>query len=444
MMKRFLSALLLAVAAFLVACKSDKKTDTAALDQFFKNQQAEWLNNLSTVVISDIFSAPVCSRIYAYTHIAAYEALRPAYPDQLSYSQKLNGLGQVPQPTAGEECYYPLSSAIAFITVGKKLVFNADTLAGMEQAFLKKVDELPISEALKNNSIQYGRKVGQHILEWASKDGYLQRNSFPAYIVTKDIARWQPTPPDYMDAVETNWRTLRPFAMDSATQFRPGTPYPFDTNKGSAFYKEALQVYTTAKNLTEEQDKIAKFWDCNPNTSVTQGHVTYFQQKLAPPGHWIHLTSTLAQKEGFGPMKTADVLSKTAIAMADGFISCWEAKYHYKVTRPETFINQFMDKEWVPLIQTPPFPEYPSGHSVCSGAATAVLNQFFGEQYAYTDNTEAPFGMEARSFHSFDEAAEEASISRMYGGIHFKNALDTGVKQGKMVGKNVMSKLTIQ
>lgn len=426
---------------FFTACQEDKKTDLVALDKFSKGQQVQWLNKLSSVVISDIFSAPVCSRIYAYTNIAAYEALRPISPQQNSYSNKLNGLGQVPQPEAGQAYYFPISSIIAFTTVGKKMVFNADTLAGMEKAFLKELDGLPLSKTMKENSIAYGQKVGQFILEWAAKDGYLQRNSMASYIVTKDIARWQPTPPDYMDAVETNWRTLRPFSMDSAAQFRPIAPIKFDSTKGSAFYKEAFEVFETGNKLTEAQTAIAKFWDCNPNTSVTQGHITYFQQKLSPPGHWIHITATLAEKEGFDALKTADVLSKVAIAMADGFISCWEAKYHYNVTRPETFINRFINKDWTPLIQTPPFPEYPSGHSACSGSASAVLNHFFGETYAYTDNVEAPFGMPARSFKSFNEAADEASISRFYGGIHFKTALVIGLEEGKNVGKNVVSRL---
>lgn len=425
----------------MAACDSDKKTDIAALDKFSKNQQIKWLNKLSSVIISDIFSPPVCSRIYAYTNIAAYEALRPAFPQQLSYSNKLKDLGQLPQPEAGKEYYFPISSIIAFVTVGKKLVFNGDTLAAMEKSFLKELDALPLSNLLKKNSIEYGQKMGQTILEWAAKDGYLQRNSLPAYIVTKDIARWQPTPPDYMDAVETNWRTLRPFALDSAAQFRAIAPLKFDSNKNSNFYREALAVFETAKNLNEEQKAIALFWDCNPNTSVTQGHVTYFQQKLSPPGHWIHISATLAEKENFDALKTADLLSKVAIAMADGFISCWEAKYHYNVTRPETFINLYIHKDWTPFIQTPPFPEYPSGHSVCSGAASVVLTNFWGKNYAYTDNTEAPFGMPARSFKSFDEAADEASISRLYGGIHFKTALVKGLEQGRKVGNNVLLKL---
>ena len=419
-------------------CTSDKPTDTAALDRIFKGEQERLLHQLSAVIISDIFSPPVCSRIYAYTQIAAYEALRPAYPQQPTYSHQLKGLGQVPQPEAGKEHYFPLSGAVAFFTVGKKLVFNADTLASMEQHFLRTLDTMPMSAAARTNSMEYGQRVGQYILEWAAQDGYLQRNSFPAYIVTRNIARWQPTPPDYTDAVETNWRTLRPFSLDSAAQFRAVAPHPFDSISGSRFYQEALEVYQAARVLTPEQKAIAQFWDCNPNTSVTQGHVTYFQQKLSPPGHWIHLAAALSTREQMEAIKTADLLAKLAIAMADGFISCWEAKYHYNLTRPETFINRYMDKDWTPLIQTPPFPEYPSGHSVCSGAASAVMEHFFGVNYAYTDYTEEPFGMPARSFNSIGQAAEEASISRFYGGIHFKSALTKGMEQGKMVGYNVL------
>jgi hypothetical protein len=439
-MKKNLYIVISAIFILASSC-GEKKTDFAALDQFSKNQQVEWLKKLSSIIISDIFSPPVCSRIYTYTNIAAYEALRPAYPQQFSYGNQLNGLGAIPLPDTGKRCYFPISSVMAFITVGKKLVFNADTLANMEKKFLQELDALPINDSLKAHSIAYGQKVGQFIIAWAAKDNYLQRNSHPAYLVTKDISRWQPTPPDYMDAVETNWRTLRPFTLDTVSQFRPVAPLKFDTLKNTPFYKEVLEVFETGNKLTEEQTAIAQFWDCNPNTSVTQGHVTYFQQKLSPPGHWIHLTATLTQKAGFDAMKTAEILSKTAIGMADGFISCWEAKYFYNFTRPETFINRYVDKEWKPLIQTPPFPEYPSGHSVCSGSASVILSHYFGENYAYTDNTEAAFGMPARSFKSLSEAANEASTSRFYGGIHFKNALTVGLEQGKKVGNHVLNKL---
>jgi hypothetical protein len=229
--------------------------------------------------------------------------------------------------------------------------------------------------------------------------------------------------------------------LDSVSQFRPAAPIKYDTTKGSAFYKEAYQVYEAIVKPNAGDSATAWYWDDNPNTSITDGHITYFLQKNSPPGHWVHIACAVAGKENYNAIKAASLISKTAIALFDAFISCWEAKYHYNYVRPETFINGYIDKDWQPLIQTPPFPEYPSGHSVVSSSAATVLTQMVGNNYVFTDSAEVPFGRPTRRFNSFYEASEQASISRLYGGIHFISALINGTEQGRRVGNFVMDKL---
>ena len=421
------------------ACR--QKANPQALNRYCQNLLPQWNDNLTQVVISDIFTPAVCSRIYAYSNIAAYEALRPQYKNYYSYAGKLHGLQPVPQPKAGKEYCYPVSSVIAFTTVAQKLVFNGDAIADMEKSFLNQLDSLNIGNELLQNSVSYGREVGNHILAWAGKDGYLERNSLPAYIVTIEPGRYQPTPPNYTDAVETNWKTIRPFVLDSCSQFRPPPPTKYDTAKTSLFYKEAYQVYDAGKNPHEGDSATAWYWDDNPNTSITNGHITYFQQKNSPPGHWVHIACSVAAKEGFDPMKTAALVSKTAIAIADAFISAWDAKFVYNYLRPETFINQYIDKDWLPLIQTPAFPEYPSAHSVASSSAATILTKMIGANYVFTDSTEVPYGRPTRTFHSFYEAADQASISRLYGGIHFITAIEKGKDQGRKIGSFILNRL---
>ena len=424
---------------FFSSCR--QKTDTTALNQLSENPLPAWNHKVTQVIIADIFTPPVSSRIFAYTNIAAYEALRLGYKNYPSYAGKLNGLQPLPLPYPGKEYSYPVASVIAFSTVAQKLVFDANAVKEMEKEYLKQLEGLHMKQELLDSSVSYGRAVGNHIIAWASKDGYLQRNSMPAYIVTKESGRWQPTPPNYADAIETNWKTLRPLALDSCSQFKPVAPTRYDTTKNGAFYKEAYQVYDAIKNPQQSDSAIAWYWDDNPNTSITNGHITYFQQKNSPGGHWIHIACSVAQHEKFDAMKTVSLVSKTAIAMYDAFISCWDAKYTYNYVRPETFINQYIDKDWVPLIQTPPFPEYPSGHSVASSSAATVLTQMVGEKYMFTDSAEVPYGRPTRSFNSFYEAADQASISRLYGGIHFITAITNGKAEGRKVGSFVMGKL---
>jgi hypothetical protein len=429
--------LIVLLAMLIAGCNG--RQDSKELDKFFDEHLIECNRDLTRVVITDVLTPPVCSRVYAYTNIAAHEALAAG---KHSYSGKLNGLNKVPEPEGKREDYYlPLSSIVAFCTVAQKVVFNSDAIQTMEDEFLASLDRFDIDPKVFERSVNYGRTVGNFILEWASHDGYLERNSFPAYTVTKENWRWQPTPPDYSDAVEPNWHTLRPFTLDSTSQFRPVPPDLLDTASGSSYHKSAMEVYEAVNRKDKEQVEIAKFWDCNPNISVTQGHVTYFQQKISPAGHWLNIASSVLQAKKAPMAESAKVLSTLAIAIADGFINCWEAKFHYNTIRPETIINRYIDKDWRPLLQTPPFPEYPSGHSVVSGASSLVLTKMLGDNYAYTDSTELPFGIPPRSYKSFYDAAREASISRLYGGIHYLPALNNGLEEGMKIGEHVLARL---
>lgn len=430
--------LLISLSAFVFSgCRQRVNADLYKLPE---NQLPQWNNKLTQVIIADIFTPAVCSRIFAYSNIAAYEALRPAFKNYPSYADKLKGLQNFPQPVR-QNFYFPVASVIAFTTVAQKMVFNSDTVKQMQQEYIEQLRGYDLNEALLDGSIAYGQEVGNHIIKWAEKDNYLQRNSLPAYIVMREPGRYQPTPPNYIDAIETNWKTLRTFVLDSASQFRPPQPLKYDTAKTSAFYKEAYEVYDAGKNSHPGDSASAWYWDDNPNTSVTNGHITYFQQKNSPPGHWIRIACSVAEKEKFDAMKTASILSKTAIAVADAFISAWEAKFVYNYIRPETFINRYIDKDWTPLIQTPAFPEYPSAHSVASSAAATILTKIAGDKYAFTDSAEVPFGRPTRKFNSFYEAADEASISRLYGGIHFKTAIEKGKEQGRKIGNFILHRL---
>jgi hypothetical protein len=140
-------------------------------------------------------------------------------------------------------------------------------------------------------------------------------------------------------------------------------------------------------------------------------------------------------------MRSAEAYARTAIALADGFISSWDEKYRSSVVRPETVINAHLDEGWTPLLQTPPFPEYTSGHSVISTAAAAVLTDQFGGGFAFTDSTELEYGLPARTFSSFEQAAAEAAMSRLYAGIHYRMAIEEGVIEGRKVGDLVVQRV---
>jgi len=296
-------------------------------------------------------------------------------------------------------------------------------------------------EEVYQNSISYADSLAKRILKWASKDNYKQTRAMTKYSGSDEPGSWKPTPPSYMNAVEPFWHLIRPMIIDSARQFKPEPALAFSTDKQSQFYQEAVKVRDTGNNLTDEQVKIANFWDCNPFKMNIYGHVMYATKKISPGGHWINITRLACQKSKFDVAKTLEAYARLSITISEGFISCWEEKFRSKVIRPETYINQYMDESWVPALQTPPFPEYTSGHSVVSAASSIILTELFGDNFQYADSTEVEFKIPVRHFKSFKQAAEEAAISRFYGGIHYMPSITNGLKEGNEIGNYITQKL---
>ncbi len=399
------------------------------------------MKRITDVIIHDIFSPPVASRIYVYSSIAAYEVLVNENPEYVSLAGQVNGLTETPKPDPNLEYCFPLAAVQACLKLGQAMTFSEEKFEEFRSELLTEFKSMGIPNDVYERSIAYGEQVGAHILTWSGTDNYKETRTFPKYTVTEDPARWQPTPPDYMDGIEPSWNKIRTMVLDSCNQFAPPPPTPFDTTKTSKFYEELMHVYKTGKELDDEQIEIAKFWDCNPYVSHHKGHVMFATKKITPGGHWIGITAIASKVAGSDIMETARAYAVTSIALFDGFISCWDEKYASNVIRPETAINRHIDPDWRPLLQTPPFPEYTSGHSVISRAAALALTSVYGDNFEYVDSVEVEFGLTARSFKSFIEASEEAAVSRLYGGIHYWPACSIGVEQGKGVGNHVVRNL---
>jgi hypothetical protein len=428
------------MAILALGCQKDSARETDA-DLLHSAMQ-----QLTSVIVYDIFSPPQSSRVYSYASIAAYETLRHGYPEYKSLAGQVNGLTPVPAPSASPDSQVnlTLSGVHAFMTVGKALTFSRarmDSLRlAMDERIKRRGDGIP--EPVFKRSIAYGEKVADHILAWASKDHFPQTRGYPKFTVTSEPGIWVPTPPAYIDAIEPNWARLRPFVLDSAGQFRPKPPPPFDTAQTSPFFQQAKEVYEVGKKLTDREREIAAFWDCNPYVMNVRGHAMYATKKITPGGHWMGIVAHASRKTRADIMKSAEAYARTAMAVADGFISSWDEKYRSKLVRPETVINAYLDEAWQPLLQTPPFPEYTSGHSVISNAAATVLTDQFGDGFAFSDSTEMEYGLPVRSFPSFNAAAAEAAISRLYAGIHYRAAIEEGTIQGRKVGEYVVRKIS--
>ncbi len=428
----------------LSACKSDKPQLTKSDYQPIVDNATDFheaLDGLTDVIVHDIFSPPVASRIYAYPCIAANEILAENKTNLLA--GKLHGLTPIPI-TNDTLVSKEIAALAAFYKIGTQLIFSEDKMIAKAQNYFEKLDSLGIPRSVLENSKKYGAEVANHILAWAKKDNYDKTRSFSKFSISDDPARWKPTPPAYMEGIEPHWNKIRTMVLDSASQFRILPPPPFDLKEGSDFRKKTLEVYEVVNKITKDQKEIASFWDCNPFVMNQTGHIMFATKKITPGGHWMGISNIASEKAELSLANAIRVSTLVSISLFDGFIACWDEKYRSSLVRPETVINEYIDEDWVPILQTPPFPEHTSGHSVISTAAATTLTALFGDSFVFVDDVEKKYGLGIRAFESFKAASAEAAISRLYGGIHYMPAITEGVLQGEQVGALIVEELQLE
>lgn len=398
------------------------------------------IHELSYVIIHDIFSPPVASRIYAYSNLAAFEVLANEGNHYASLEGKVKGLNNIPHPAATIKIDYPFASLMALLKVGKQLTFSADTMQRIIDSVKLLAQNSGMSDTLFTNSVKYGGQVADSVLSWSRRDNYLQTRG-SGFRVTGLEGHWTPTPPGYFEGVEPLWKTIRCMVMDSANMFPPPGLPPFSKDTASAFYKMATDVMVIVNNLDSTQKWIANFWDCNSFKLHVEGHAMFATKAMTPPGHWMEIIGTISQNNHADFYKTVYAYTGASIAIFDAFICSWFTKYKYDVLRPETYINRYITPNWLPYLQTPPFPEYNSAHSTISCAAATVLGAIFKDNTAFRDSSERNWGWPDRTFKTPDEAALEVSFSRLYGGIHYRQSVKDAYDQGKKIGNLVMATL---
>lgn len=436
---------LVAIAAMLLASACNKKNDYKQItsDPFLYSKTVKELNN---VVMQNNFPPIIASRNYLYASIAAYEVIAAGNPGQYqSLAGQVNGLTSVPAPPAGKEIDFNFAAVLAFCKLGEAVTFPEGSMKEYVDSLKDLVKDHGMPGSIFNNTIEYAEEVGKVILAWSKKDNYAQTRTAPKYTVIDTPGRWIPTPPMYSQALEPHWREIRTVVMDSADQFIPPPPPVFNIkDKNSKYYQEVIAVKNAGDSLTDEQKHIAEFWDDLGTRLNVSGHVMFMTKKFSPPGHWMNIVGIAAQKAKVDYATTVYAYAKTAIAMFDAFIQCWDEKFRSNAVRPETVINKYIDPDWAPYLQTPPFPEYTCGHSTVSSSAAEALTSVFGDNFTYTDTSELEFGIKNRSFTSFRQAAEENNWARFYGGIHFHNSCIISTEYGRKVGELVNQRLKMK
>ncbi|MDH4090700.1 MAG: vanadium-dependent haloperoxidase [Cyclobacteriaceae bacterium] len=398
--------------------------------------------NLSEVMLHDVANPPAASRFYAYALLGAYEVAFFGRLQLQDLNDRLNVNPGIKPPSPPKNFNLSFCSNYAMLQVGRYIMPSGALLEEKQHAL---EDYFRKNKKISRRDLEeqkwFATEIAQQVIAYAKTDGYNKLSTYTRYTPSKEEGRWYPTPPEYMGAIEPKWETIRPFFLDSANQFSPAPPAAFSKDTTSSFYRQLKEVYDVVLNIQDEDKAVANFWDCNPFAVTYSGHMAIGLKKISPGGHWMGIAGIACKKADVSLDSAILIHTMVALTLHDAFISCWQEKYASDRIRPETAINKMIDPSWRPILQTPPFPEYTSGHSVASASAAVVLTFLLGDNFSFTDTSEIYFGLPARDFNSFYEASDEAAISRLYGGIHFRDACEDGIVQGKRVGKFALSSM---
>jgi hypothetical protein len=434
------SAIIMSSALWLSGCNKVKDDaivapKTVTTDTFGAEVATKWADlNLKLIKGTAGFTPPLASRALAYTGVTLYESVVPGIANRQSMAGQLSSLTVLPRIETDVEYNWAISANAAQASITKSLfvttsLANKNTIDSLENALNSTYKTSEVTMEVFDRSVKFGQSIATAIFEWSKSDGGHEgytRNQPKDYVPPVGPGLWiQTTAGDAGRAVQPSWGKNRTFVIANSI-IDPPAPLKYSTDVTSPFFAQGLEVYTTVKNLTDDQKTIAKFW-ADGGGSIT------------PPGHSISLTSIAIKKDNANLAKAAEAYAKVGISVADAFICCWKCKYTYNLMRPETYIKIAIDPSFKPLLTTPPFPEHLSGHSTQSGAAMQVLSDMFGYNFSIVDNTNSALGFKDRAYDNFFDAGQEAAVSRLYGGIHFRTGNELGITEGKKIGKNVLA-----
>ena len=416
---------------------------TRTADSYSAAVATEWTSlALSLTQQTPGFSPPVAARAFGYLGLALYESIVPGMPGYTSLAGQLNELSSLPVAQPDEPLHWPTVANASLATMTRMMFSNATAenkgrIDQLERLLPLKYgqdfDPNTYTPEIINRSNSFGKLMAMAIMTWARTDGGheawgpLRRNR-ANYVPPSGAGRWAATTPAFAKPQLPYWGENRPFALKSVEDCPAPPPPEYSEEANSAFYKSAQEVYNISNAATQEQRQFALYWADDPGKTPT------------PAGHWSFIANDLLKTRKANLAEAAVTHARLNIAMADAFTACWATKYAHNVLRPVTYVQGSFDSNWVPsLMTTPPFPEYPSGHSVQSSAAASVLNEIFGANTTFTDNTHNDRGWGPRTFTSFNAAANEAALSRLYAGIHFRFGIEGGQVQGKCVAAKVLA-----
>ncbi len=439
---RLLSRVSLAIFAFafLPACKKQDSNSTIIPDaQNYSSKVAvEWMQAFRLGVQSEGVNSPQASRIYAYAAIGLYQAVQPGMGGNKSLEGQVSGLTNLPQATSFSKLDYTVCANESMYQVyanifGSLQASNATMIEALHQKYLDEAVGKSTQDVI-TNSVAFGKMVASAVIQRANSDNFANTRTLTYQVPSNEanVSYWTPTGSG-SNPTEPYWGTLKSFSLENNSSCTIAPAVPFSTIPGSPFYLQAYELLNTVNNASTAQRDIALWWADEAAATSTSA------------GHWVSIAGIVATQKNLDLGKAAEMYVLLNMSMADAFISSWDAKYKLNLLRPVSYIRTYFPGyyNWNSSITTPTSPEYPSGHSVTSGAAADMLTKIFGD-VAFTDNTNVSLGLAPHSYNSFTEAANEAGISGLYGGVHFRDAIVNGLAQGKAVSNALSTKIQLR
>lgn len=425
MKKLFLSTILLLNVALLSAQTAD---DASAFNSKFIRDY--YRLQLQMVKATPGFTPPVASRAFGYSGLALYESVVNGMPTMRSLSGSAYEFELPTTLLEAEDLHWGTVANNAIATILDSIYSNASATHKDELHALRDLYNTAFSATVPssvfNASVTHGQQVANAVFDYSRIDGGFncQHNNFPTdYVPPVGEGLWVPV--GNQTCLQPYWGSNRPFVQaDTIESVMPPAPPAYDADPASEFYLQAYIVYHAVNNATPEETDIANYWADGGGT-------------ITPPGHSISMLTNILDNEDADLATAVKSYAQLGMALSDAFLTCWRTKYRDNLLRPITYIQEHIDPNWNVIVSTPPFPEYVSGHSSQSGAFYGVMTDLFGEFYTFIDSTHGQDFGGPREFHSFLEAAQEAAISRLYGGIHYEFGNNEGLYLGMRVAHNV-------
>jgi hypothetical protein len=441
----------IATLLFIVACKKDHETITQPvpdLKTIGPELPAAWADMSLFVIRFSAFNSPTyTSRSLGYLGLCMYECVVPGDSSYRSMSGQLNGL-TLPVPPSGEKIHWLIALNAGQDTL-LKLLYPVP--ANSHRYVHEKIDSLylsvyeeqskGISKSTIDRSIEWGRNIALAIYNWSLTDGGdkgYTKNFDQTFQFPKGPSYW--VPPQRGQTISPyplhpHWGDNRTFVSANSHLPVPAI-VPYSTDTASAYYKLYKAVYDKDKTLTQDEMEMSAWWGDDPT------------ETFSPPGHSYAIASIAVRQAKSNIVLAAESYARTGLAVADAFINCWRAKVVYFNERPSSYVKKNIDSTWIQFWPEPPFPAFPSGHSIQSAAAATVMTALYGDNFGFTDHSHEGhrryddvrfFNLRypPRTFHSFWDAAQECAYSRFLGGIHTQQDNDAGAAEGKIIGEHV-------